>query len=164
MSMEPPYGTPLVLAALTTLSLCFPLHAAAAPWFQARSVHACAPSPIAGVELVQQHHAAAPPQSGILLLICLAASFLGHVTSHSSSNGDVEWSFNAGSSATGTATLPTSGGRIDALVVATAAGSVHALSCADGILLWSAGFEGPVAVAAGQNPVVPLQHSFLVFS
>jgi outer membrane protein assembly factor BamB len=97
-------------------------------------------------------------QSRILPLICLAASFLGHVTSHSSSNGDVQWSFNAGSSATSTATLPTSGGRIDALVVATAAGSVLALSCADGVLLWSAGFEGPVAVAAGQNPVVPQQH------
>jgi outer membrane protein assembly factor BamB len=93
--------------------------------------------------------------SRVVLLICLAASFLGHVTSHSSANGDVQWSFNAGSSVTGTATLPTSDGRIDALVVATAAGSVLALSCADGVLLWSAGFEGPVAVAAGQNPAVP---------
>lgn len=101
--------------------------------------------------------------SRVVILIHLAASFLGHVTSHSSSNGDVQWSFNAGSSVTCTATLPTSSGRIDALVVATAAGSVLALSCADGVLLWSAGFKGPVAVAAGQNPVVPQQRSFLVF-
>ena len=133
MPTEAPYGTPLAAAALTTLSLCFPLHAAAPPCFQARQ------------QLL--------PQLRILLLICLAASFLGHVTSHSSSNGDVQWSFNAGSSVTATAALPTSSARVDALVVATAAGSVHALSCADGVLLWSAGFEGPVAVAAGRNPV-----------
>ena len=69
----------------------------------------------------------------------------------------MQWTFNAGSSATGAATLPTRSGRDDALVVATAAGSVHALSCDDGTVLWSAGFEGPVTVAAGQNPVVPQQ-------
>jgi hypothetical protein len=71
--------------------------------------------------------------------------------------------FNAGSSVTGAAALPTTAGRIDALVVATAGGAVHALGCADGILLWSAVFEGPVTVAAGQNPVGSSSSHFLFF-
>ena len=48
------------------------------------------------------------------------------------------------------ATVQTSDGRIDVLVVGTAAGSVYALSCADGSLLWGVVFEGSVAVAAGE--------------
>ncbi len=115
-------------------------------------------------ELVKLRHAEAPPLISHFRSYCLAASFLGLVTSYSSSNGDEQWFFNAGSSATSTATLPTGGGHIDALVVATAAGSVHVLRCADGKVLWSADFEGPVAVAAGQNHVDPQQRSFLVFS
>jgi hypothetical protein len=88
--------------------------------------------------------------SHLRLLTCCAASFHGHVTSFSSQSGDIQWYFDAGSSVTSVATVQTSDGRIDVLVVGTAAGSVYALSCADGSLLWGVVFEGSVAVAAGE--------------
>jgi hypothetical protein len=52
---------------------------------------------------------------------------------------------------TSIAIAQTNNGRMETLLVGTAAGSVYALSCADGSLLWSAVFEGSVAIAAGKH-------------
>jgi hypothetical protein len=93
-----------------------------------------------------------------LVLIRFAASFHGHITSHSSKNGDIQWSFDAGSSVTTIATAQTSDGRSDdVIVIGSAAGSVNVLSSVDGALLWTAVFDGSVAVAAGE---LAWQHSY----
>jgi hypothetical protein len=72
-------------------------------------------------------------------------------------NGDIQCSFVAGSSVATTASAQTSDGRShDVLVRGFVAGSVNVLSSVDGALLWTAVFDGSVAVAAGE---LAWQHS-----